>query len=80
MLNKILTAAVALIIALMVLRFFAERAHRAQLRARSEARHRSEAKPDPGPEARPDAPADAEPNRVTTLEIDPETGVYRPKG
>jgi hypothetical protein len=72
MLTKILTAAAGLIIALMVLRFFSQRAHRAQLRQRAEARRQREA----ATEARPDA----KPNLVTTLEIDPDTGVYRPKG
>jgi hypothetical protein len=72
MLTKILTAALGLIVALMVLRFFAERAHRAQLRARSEAGRRSEA----SREAQPNPKT----NVVTTLEIDPDTGVYRPKG
>ena len=72
MLTKILTAAVGLIIALMVLRFFSQRAHRAQLRERAEARRRREA--DGG------SAAETKPNLVTTLEIDPDTGVYRPKG
>ena len=76
MLTKILTAAFALIVALMVLRFFAERARRTQLRGRAEARKRTEAQRDSGTEARPDA----KPNMVTTLEVDPDTGVYRPKG
>jgi flagellar biosynthesis/type III secretory pathway M-ring protein FliF/YscJ len=75
MLTKILTAAFALIVALIVLRFFAERARRAQLRGQAEARKRTEAR-DSRTEARPDA----KPNMVTTLEVDPDTGVYRPKG
>jgi flagellar biosynthesis/type III secretory pathway M-ring protein FliF/YscJ len=76
MLTKILTAAAGLIIALMVLRFFSQRAHRAQLRARAEARRQREASRESATEAKPDA----KPNLVTTLEIDPDTGVYRPKG
>jgi hypothetical protein len=72
MLTKILTAAAGLIIALMVLRFFSQRAHRAQLRARAEARRRRESATAPKSDAKPDL--------VTTLEIDPDTGVYRPKG
>ena len=71
MLTKILTAVAGLIIALMVLRFFSQRAHRAQLRQRAEARRRRES----ATEARPDA----KPSLVT-LEIDPDTGIYRPKG
>ena len=71
MLTKILTAAAGLIIALIVLRFFAERAHRAQLRQRAESRRQRE------PAAAPEA--EAKPNLITTLEIDPDTGVYRPK-
>ena len=70
MLTKILTAAAGLIIALMVLRFFAERAHRAHLWQRAEARRDREAAAAPR--------ADAKPSLVT-LEIDPDTGVYRPK-
>ena len=69
MLTKFLTAAVGLIIALMLLRFFAKRAHRAQIKAQADARNA----------ARPDAKPDPRPNLVTTLEIDPDTGVYRPK-
>jgi hypothetical protein len=72
MLTKILTAVAGLIIALMVLRFFSQRAHRAQLRQRAEARRQRE------PGAAPEA--EAKPNLITTLEIDPDTGVYRPKG
>ena len=72
MLTKILTAAAGLIIALMVLRFLSQRAHRAQLRQRAEARRRSEPAAEPQSETKP--------NLVTTLEIDPDTGVYRPKG
>lgn len=71
MLTKILTAAVGLIVALIVLRFFAERAHRAQLKVKAEARRRKEAAHDTGPEAKPN---------MITLEVDPDTGVYRPKG
>jgi hypothetical protein len=72
MLTKILTAVAGLIIALMVLRFFSQRAHRAQLRQRAEARRQRE------PAAAPEA--EAKPSLITTLEIDPDTGVYRPKG
>jgi hypothetical protein len=95
MLTKIITAALALIVALMVLRYLSERAHRAQLHERVKSRRRAEAPPDPphdpGPHVRPDVPLDgqpepkpeakpAKPGAVTTLEIDPDTGVYRPKG
>jgi hypothetical protein len=82
MLTKIVTAALGLIVALMVLRFLSGRAHRAELRARSEARQRREAEAEAArnPEPRPEVRPDAKPNRVTTLEVDPETGVYRPKG
>ena len=72
MLTKILTAAAGLIIALMVLRFFSQRAHRAQLRQRAESRRQRESAAEGSPNAKP--------NLVTTLEIDPDTGVYRPKG
>lgn len=72
MLTKIITAAIGLIVALMVLRFIAERAHRAQLRYRAELRRSKEAVRDPRPETRT--------NMVTTLEVDPDTGIYRPKG
>ena len=75
MLTKIITAAIGLILALMVLRFLADRAHRAQLRARTLAREAREAERDQRSEAKPEA----RPNMVTTLEIDPDTGVYRPK-
>ena len=68
MLSKILIAVAGLILALIVVRFFAERAGRAQLRARTDERRRDA------------APKEQKPARVTTLEIDPETGVYRPKG
>ena len=67
MLTKILTAAIGLILALMVLRFIADRAHRAQIKAR--AAREAERNPASAPER----------NRVTPLEIDPDTGVYRPK-
>jgi hypothetical protein len=91
MLTKIITAALALIVALMVLRYLSERAHRAQLHERVKSRRRAEAPSDPGPHVRPDVPLDgqpvpkpedkpAKPGAVTTLEVDPETGVYRPKG
>jgi flagellar biosynthesis/type III secretory pathway M-ring protein FliF/YscJ len=76
MLTKILTAVAGLIIALMVLRFFSQRAHRAQLRQRAEARRQRETAAAPQSEAKPEA----KPNLITTLEIDPDTGVYRPKG
>ena len=68
MLTKILTAVAGLILALIVVRFLAERSQRAQLRARSDERQRGA------------MPEEKKPARVTTLEIDPETGVYRPKG
>ena len=68
MLTKILTAAFGLILALILLRFFAERAHRAQLKVKAEARQRSK------------AAGDSKPQAMVTLEIDPDTGVYRPKG
>ena len=68
MLFKILTAVAGLILALIVVRFLAERSHRAQLKARSDERQRKV------------RPEEQKPARVTTLEIDPETGVYRPKG
>jgi hypothetical protein len=42
MLTKIVTAALALIVALMLLRFLSGRAHRAELRLRAEARRRRE--------------------------------------
>jgi hypothetical protein len=71
MLTKILTAAAGLILALLVLRFLAERAHRAQLQVKAEAARRKAAR---------DARPDAKPNMITTLEADPDTGVYRPKG
>ena len=77
MLTKIVTAALGLIVALMLLRFFAGRAHRAELRLRAEARRRRE-------EADAEAARQAEhrpghkPSMVT-LEVDPD-GVYRPKG
>ena len=75
MLTKIVTAALGLIVALMLLRFLAGRAHRAELRLRAEARRRRE-------EA--DAARMAEQRRDTkpsmvTLEVYPD-GVYRPKG
>ena len=85
MLTKIVTAALALIVALMVLRFISGRAHRAELRLRSEARQRREAEAEAErnrqarPDVRPEVRPDAKPNMVT-LEVDPETGVYRPKG
>ena len=75
MLTKIVTAALALIVGLMLLRFLSGRAHRAELRLRAEARRRRE-EADAAREAgrRPDAkPA------MVTLEVDPD-GVYRPKG
>jgi hypothetical protein len=93
MLTKIITAALALMVALMVLRYLSERAHRAQLHERVKSRRRAEAPVDPGPHVRPDVPLDgqpepkpkpedkpAKPGAVTTLEVDPDTGVYRPKG
>ena len=70
MLTKILTAAAGLILALLVLRFLAERAHQAQLKLKAEAARRKAAR---------DARPDAKPNMIT-LEADPDTGVYRPKG
>jgi hypothetical protein len=76
MLTKIVTAALGLIVALMLLRFLSGRAHRAELRLRAEARRRrEEADAARQAEQRPD---DAKPNMVT-LEVDPD-GVYRPKG
>ncbi len=80
MLTKILTAIAGLIIALMVLRFFAERAHRAQIKERVKARRRTEAEPDTGPHVRSESAPGSKPNMITTLEVDPDTGVYRPKG
>jgi hypothetical protein len=68
MLTKILTAIAGLILALIVVRFLTERASRAQLRARSDERQRDA------------TPKEQKPARITTLEIDPATGVYRPKG
>lgn len=75
MLTKILTAIAGLILALIVLRFFAERAHRAQLRHQAEARAAREAARNAPPEAMPGAGPG-----MITLEADPDTGVYRPKG
>jgi hypothetical protein len=77
MLTKIVTAALALIVGLMLLRFLAGRAHRAELSLRAEARRRRE-------EADAEAARQAEhrPNAkpaMVTLEVDPD-GVYRPKG
>ena len=80
MLTKIVTAALALIVALMLLRFLSGRAHRAELRLRAEARRRREeadAEAVRQAEHRPDARPDAKPKMVT-LEVDPD-GVYRPK-
>lgn len=75
MLTKIVTAALALIVGLMLLRFLSGRAHRAELRLRAEARRRrEEADAARQAEHRPDA----KPGMVT-LEVDPD-GVYRPKG
>jgi hypothetical protein len=76
MLTKIVTAALGLIVALMLLRFLAGRAQRAELRLRAEARRRRE-------EADAEAARQAElrPNAkpsMVTLEVDPD-GVYRPK-
>ncbi len=68
MLTKFITAAIGVLIALMVVRFIAQRAHRAQLKHQAEARQRKQ------------AARQARPNMVTTLEVDPDTGVYRPKG
>jgi hypothetical protein len=85
MLTKIVTAVLGLIVALMVLRFLSGRAHRAELRLRSEARQRGEAEAEAArnaeahPEGGPEARSDARPNKVTTLEVDPD-GVYRPRG
>jgi len=67
-----LTAAIGLILALMVLRFIAERAHRTQVRYKAELRRRQEASRAASPEAKT--------AMVTTLEVDPDTGIYRPKG
>ncbi len=77
MLTKIVTAALGLIVALMLLRFLSGRAHRAELRLRSEARRRRE-------EADAEAARQAEHRRgakpsMVTLEVDPD-GVYRHKG
>ena len=72
MLTKIITAAIGLILALMVLRFIAERAHRTQVRYKAELRRRQEASRAASPEAKT--------AMVTTLEADPDTGIYRPKG
>ncbi len=77
MLTKIITAALGLIVALMLLRFLSGRAHRAELRLRAEARRRRE-------EADAEALRQAEQRRehkpsMVTLEVDPD-GVYRPKG
>jgi Flp pilus assembly protein TadB len=77
MLTKIVTAALGLIVALMLLRFLSGRAHRAELRLRAEARRRRE-------EADAEAARQAEERRddkpdMVTLEVDPD-GIYRPKG
>jgi hypothetical protein len=77
MLTKIVTAALALIVGLMLLRFLSGRAHRAELRLRAEARRRRE-------EADAEAARQAEHRpghkpTMVTLEVDPD-GVYRPKG
>ena len=72
MLTKFLTALIGVIVALMVLRFIVERAHRAQLKYRADLRRRREAAGAPRPEAKT--------NMVTTLEVHPDTGIYRPKG
>ena len=74
MLTKIVTAALGLILALMLLRFFSGRAHRAELRLRAEARRRREEEAARQAEHRPEH----KPSMVT-LEVDPD-GVYRPKG
>ncbi len=75
MLTKIVTAALGLIVALMLLRFLSGRAHRAELRLRAEARRRRE-EADTARQA--EQRRDDKPNMVT-LEVDPD-GVYRPKG
>ena len=77
MLTKIVTAALGLIVALMLLRFLSGRAQRAELRLRAEARRRRE-------EADAEALRNADQRRgdkpnMVTLEVDPD-GVYRPKG
>ena len=77
MLTKIVTAALALIVALMLLRFLSGRAHRAELRLRAEARRRRE-EADAEAARQADKRRDDTPNMVT-LEVDPD-GVYRPKG
>jgi hypothetical protein len=77
MLTKIVTAALALIVALMLLRFLSGRAHRAELRLRAEARRRRE---EADAEAARQAEHRTEPKpKMVTLEVDPD-GVYRPKG
>ncbi len=77
MLTKIVTAALALIVGLMLLRFLSGRAHRAELRLRAEARRRRE-EADAEAVRQAEQRRDAKPNMVT-LEVDPD-GVYRPKG
>ena len=77
MLTKIVTAALALIVALMLLRFLSGRAHRAELRLRAEARRRR-AEADAEAARQADHRPEHKPAMVT-LEVDPD-GVYRPKG
>jgi len=77
MLTKIVTAALGLIVALMLLRFLSGRAHRAELRLRAQARRRRE-EADAEAAHQAEQRRDTKPNMVT-LEVDPD-GVYRPKG
>jgi hypothetical protein len=78
MLTKIVTAALGLIVALMLLRFLSGRAHRAELRLRAEARRRREEEADAEALRQAEHRPEHKPSMVT-LEVDPD-GVYRPKG